>query len=1220
MAIHKGKRRKEDHLNMASTHMVAASGDEPAVVQILGFCKRNWFILLPLFIIIRFLYYRYSSPLRHYPGPFLASGSRLWKVLSTYSGKTETDHILLHEKYSPTGCGRKLSRGSSEGKNNGGSGGGGGNLVRIAPNELSLSSPLAAREVLAAGKGFHKTDFYAVFPPPENPDIFTETRESVHAVKKRYASHAYSMSAMQQLSGCIEATERLLVEKLEGVASAGLREGEGKGGGVVDLGDYLHYFAFDVLGEVAFSRKFGFLDAGADLEGAIETIDEMQWYDGIVGQIPEWDWVFRRNPLWKLVPGLDPARFLITRMAREEMEKRKRIGEKEVESGRKDLLSQLMAAHEKAPGQFGEGDVFAVAHGAIFAGSDSTASTMQSFCHFVLSRPQVHARLKEEIDEAWQGGRLSAMPQWNEVQALPYFQACLKEAMRLRPAVGLNITRLTPPGGAEIDGQQIPGGVRIALNAWVLHRNEDVFGPDAKVYKPERWLEDAEKAKAMERCMFQFGGGSHLCIGKNLALLEMNKLLPLLFRDFEMELVHPGKELKYHSTFFVVQSGLEMSSDLAMLCERSTYSTVLFGDLYIMFLKEKKDIVELAFKMRLSEVILTISLAATRALSFDLFSNSFGVPGVNATYDYVVIGGGTAGLTIAARLAEDANLSVAVVEAGGFYQMENGNGSVIPSLCITQFVGSSQEVEQPLIDWNFDTTPQAGAAGRRMRYARGKTLGGSSARNYMAYHRGTTGSYQKWADQVDDQSFTLPNLLKYFQRSTSLTPPNTEARFDNGTVYYDAGAFSNRTGFHQPLQLTWTNWAYPIASWARLGLEAIGIQTSTTGFNSGTLNGSSWNPVTVDPVTQHRSSSQTSFLEYAMKSSSLKVYPRAFTRQIIFDANKTAIGITVQAGQTNFTLNARKEVILSAGAFQSPQLLMVSGVGPENTLSQYNIPCVKHLPGVGQNMQDQPFFGIDYRVNVETSSMLVNDPQYHEDAVQKYLENATGPLANSPGFIAFERISQNQPSLLSNSTIEALNDNFPDDWPEAEYLVGNGYSGYNRNYRTADPGDGYNYAAIYSALISPFSKGNLTISSPDMAVQPVINPNWLTDSRDKELAMAMFKRIREIWANMRNVTIGEEYLPGPNVTTDEQIMEYIQESVIQIYHAAATCKMGRSDDSMAVVDSRARVYGVKNLRVVDAAAFPFLTPGHPQSGVYMLAEKIAEDIRLEREERIQTNY
>ncbi|KAI7151853.1 hypothetical protein KC352_g28240, partial [Hortaea werneckii] len=143
---------------MASTHVVAASGDEPAVIQTLRFCKSNWYILLPLILLIRFLYYRYSSPLRHYPGPFLASGSRLWKVLSTYSGKTETDHILLHERYSSTSRGRLPSTGSSEGETHGG----GGNLVRIAPNELSLSSPLAAREVLAAGKGFHKTDFYAV--------------------------------------------------------------------------------------------------------------------------------------------------------------------------------------------------------------------------------------------------------------------------------------------------------------------------------------------------------------------------------------------------------------------------------------------------------------------------------------------------------------------------------------------------------------------------------------------------------------------------------------------------------------------------------------------------------------------------------------------------------------------------------------------------------------------------------------------------------------------------------------------------------------------------------------------------------------------------------------------------------------------------------------------------------------------------------------------------
>jgi hypothetical protein len=353
-----------------------------------------------------------------------------------------------------------------------------------------------------------------------------------------------------------------------------------------------HFFAFDVLGEIAFSRKFGFLESGTDLEGAIKTIDEVQRYDGIIGQIPEWDFALRRNPLAKFLPGMDPSKSLITRMALEELGKRKKYGEKVID--RKDLLSHLMAANEKAPDVFKEGDVFAIAHGAMsafpnrsilfcywphlsFAGSDSTASTMQSFYYHVLRDSAIYTNLKDEIDRATTSGTLSRFPQWNETQALPYFQACLKEAMRIRPAVGLNITRMVPPEGAEIGGKRFPGGTRVAVNGWVLHRNEEIFGADPKVYRPERWLEG--DAKNMERYMFQFGGGSHVCesnqwfvlhpesigwhafltgIGKNLALLEMNKTLPLLFRDYDLELLRPHEELKYHSTFFVVQHGLHV--------------------------------------------------------------------------------------------------------------------------------------------------------------------------------------------------------------------------------------------------------------------------------------------------------------------------------------------------------------------------------------------------------------------------------------------------------------------------------------------------------------------------------------------------------------------------------------------------------------------------------------------------------------------------------------
>lgn len=302
----------------------------------LAFLLAHWLPILLTSLVVRALYRRYASPLRKYPGPFLASISRLWKVRSTASGRTHLEHIALHRKYGP--------------------------VVRIAPNEVSVSSPEAARTLLSAGKRFFKTPFYGVFPPPENPDIFTETREDVHAMKKRVANVPYSMAAMQQLSPFINDTIELLVRKID--------EHIDRGKGVFDLGDYLHYFAFDVLGEVAFSRSFGFLAEGRDVDNAIKTIDNSQMYNGIVGQVPELDHLLRRNPLWQFVPWLSTKNALITRMALEEMARRQPFdkdsaGLLRTGDGRQDLMASLIQGHLKDPERFREGDVFAVAHGAM---------------------------------------------------------------------------------------------------------------------------------------------------------------------------------------------------------------------------------------------------------------------------------------------------------------------------------------------------------------------------------------------------------------------------------------------------------------------------------------------------------------------------------------------------------------------------------------------------------------------------------------------------------------------------------------------------------------------------------------------------------------------------------------------------------------------------------------------------------------------------------------
>ncbi|KAI8944121.1 cytochrome P450 [Xylaria longipes] len=512
----------------------------------LFFIGAYWAILLPVFLIGRMAYRRYASPLRSIPGPFLASCSRLWKIRSTISENSQWEHIDLHKKYGP--------------------------IVRIGPNEVSFSSPHVARNLLSAGKRFYKTDFYSVFPPPENPDIFTEIREEVHAMKKKVANVPYSMAAMKQLSPFIDDTIELLVSRMAGFCAdptTGSKEGAlggNKPQPSLDLGNWLHYFAFDVLGEVAFGRSFGFLVAGMDKENAIRTIDNSQKYNGIIGQIPELDIFLRRNPICKYIPALDPANNLITRIAKEEMAKRRpfeieREGKGAGGDGREDLMASLIKGHLKDPQKFHEGDIFAVAHGAIFAGSDSTASTMQSFFWLSLTAPRVYAALKSEIDAAVADGTIppTGNIEWIQSQKLPYFQACLKEAMRLRPAVGLNISRYAPaPDGVEIDGRHYPAGTRLAVNGWVLHRDKTVFGSDAEFFRPERWLEDEENARVMERYMCQFGGGAHVCIGRNLALLEINKVCPRLLRDFDFQLVNPTRELKAKATFFVVQEGLEV--------------------------------------------------------------------------------------------------------------------------------------------------------------------------------------------------------------------------------------------------------------------------------------------------------------------------------------------------------------------------------------------------------------------------------------------------------------------------------------------------------------------------------------------------------------------------------------------------------------------------------------------------------------------------------------
>ena len=479
-------------------------------------------------------------------------------------------------------------------------------------------------------------------------------------------------------------------------------------------------------------------------------------------------------------------------------------------------------------------------------------------------------------------------------------------------------------------------------------------------------------------------------------------------------------------------------------------------------------------------------------------------------------------------------------------------------------------------------------------------LGGSSARNILLYHRPTRGSLNQWADQVGDQSYSFANFFPFFTKSVHYTPPSIKYR-NSSNVQADSGFIKNGG----PLQVSFGKYEDPFGTWIQKGFQAVG-QAAIKGFQIGQLIGSAYIPFTEDPINGHRSSSESSFLESTKSEKvKLKVYNNTLAEKIMFDHN-CATGVTVSSYGAKgiqgspYTLHARKEVIISAGAIQSPQLLMISGIGPRDTLRHFNIPVLRNSPGVGQNLWDQPVFGSTFRVDLSSASASTTDPTFQAKAVREYLNHASGPLTNPivPVF-GWEKLPKQYADKFSGATKEALS-TFSDDWPQLEFLGSDTVTG------TAV--SGASYATLSTCLVAPLSRGNITISSNSMADAPLINPNYLTAPADAEVAVAAFKRQRDVWKSLFAITIGEESNPGPTVKNDAEILDYVQGSLSPIWHASATCKMGQQNDPMAVIDSHTKVYGTENLRVVDASSFPFLPPGHPQSTVYALAEKIAAEI------------
>ncbi|KAL9616348.1 MAG: hypothetical protein Q9160_008768 [Pyrenula sp. 1 TL-2023] len=548
-----------------------------------------------------------------------------------------------------------------------------------------------------------------------------------------------------------------------------------------------------------------------------------------------------------------------------------------------------------------------------------------------------------------------------------------------------------------------------------------------------------------------------------------------------------------------------------------------------------------------------------------------------------IVGGGTTGLTVAKRLG-GAGHTVAVIEAGSLYEILNGNLSEVPAYATR---GTSAQLTEipPLVDWGFITTPQTGLQGRRLRYAQGKTLGGG----------GTAGTYQKWATDVGDSSFTFPNFLQYFKKSPFLTPPNLSKLPSNSNISYDATAFGESGG---PLQVSYSNFRLPFTPSIENAFLNVGL-SSIPGLNSGNLIGFANATYSIDPATETRSSAETAFLRSAIEQNEpLTVYVQTSAKKLLFDGNKRATGVQVSSSGLSYTLSATKEVIAAAGVFKTPQLLMVSGIGPFSTLQRLDIPILSPLNGVGQGIWDHPYFDISYKVTVPTDQIL-DGPANQAQAITDFRSSQTGPLTNVGGdLIGFSKLPPKYRSTLTPTALTSLSQ-FPSDWPDLELLPISGAT-FPTNDSTA------NYASFSIAGVAPLSRGTVTINSTDTNDPPIINPNWLTSPTDQEVVIQGFKFARDL-AAASGIIVGPEVRPGPDVKTDAQILDYIQRVMKPFHHASASCKMGPPSDPKAVVSTTGLVYGVTGLRVVDASTFPLAPPGHCQATVCNCAAGCGED-------------
>jgi choline dehydrogenase-like flavoprotein len=524
-------------------------------------------------------------------------------------------------------------------------------------------------------------------------------------------------------------------------------------------------------------------------------------------------------------------------------------------------------------------------------------------------------------------------------------------------------------------------------------------------------------------------------------------------------------------------------------------------------------------------------------------------------FDYIVIGAGTAGCVLAARLSENARHRVCLIEAGGSEQH--------PFISIPAAVGAA--IMSQRFGWGLTTVPQPHLNGRKVPLPRGRVVGGSGSINGMAYYRGPALDFDDWA-RMGNPGWSYAELLPYFLRSEH-NPEYAESR------YHAVGGPMGVSFPQNPNRLC----AAFNASMAALGfkqLEDFNVpEPDGYGFRQGTI----WNG--------RRVSTASAYLRPAMGRPNLTVLTHTRTRRILFDG-KAATGVEVQAADGLERLRAQREVIVSAGTFHSPHVLLNSGIGDESALRSWGVTPVHHLPAVGRHLRDHPAAPIAMEMSDSTSYGL-SLKALPRDVVQcfQYLLTRSGPLASN----LFE----------TNAYIRTLPES---DRPDLQLV----FQPARRNTRPFPIPLGHGFA-IMAVCLYPRSTGSVTLAGPDPLTEPLIDPALGSDETDLQTLLRGLRLARKVLGHASFARYAaREVLPGPDVADDARLLDHIRQTLVTVHHPGSTCRMGPDGDN--VVNHDLKVHGLERLRVADASIYPRIVGANTNASIVAIAEKASDMI------------